>query len=307
MDKHSRFSIITSLMILLIGLVLIIPAQAEPVDDETCLTCHEGYDQTLAATVHRLASTMKSPSQTVMCASCHSGAEVHIEDPSVDNIGNPSRLSGQDAIETCSACHIAHVDLDNYGFDAHSELRLNCSGCHSVHGGNQSLLVDAGADFCYACHQSVKTQFARNSQHPVRQGNITCLSCHQFVARKDANLAYDLGRVCQDCHPQQAGPFLFEHEPNSAWAVEGSGCIECHEPHGSANDRLLRQSESNVCRQCHILPGHRLAHGGIYADNNCLSCHLEVHGSHTNRKLWDPAIAVKFGVDCFQSGCHSRN
>ena len=288
----------------------IVTGAAEVPDDETCLGCHDGYESGLRETAHRLASEVKAAKSTVSCAGCHEGGAVHIEDPSTDNIGNPARMSGHEAQNACGTCHQAHQELDNYGFDAHSMLELNCSACHKVHGGKPALLVDEGTNMCLICHDAVGADLKRRSQHPVRQGNLTCLSCHRFTKRADENVVYGHGRTCQNCHPEQGGPFLYEHDPVNAWAVDGGGCLECHESHGSENDRLLSQPSGELCRSCHI--GHT---GGRHADLwanawsrlDCRTCHSQTHGSFTSEKFLDPALGAKLGFDCYSAGCHTTS
>jgi DmsE family decaheme c-type cytochrome len=291
---------------LLVGLSDIVSAAAPPAtgpDDATCLECHDGYDKTLAATPHKLASETEKPAVKVACVSCHSGGDVHINDPSAANIGNPAKLTAKKALKVCSQCHVEHRELDNYGFDAHTNLELNCADCHNVHGGKRSLLLSDNAEFCWRCHEEIKSAFRQRSNHPVRQGNLTCLSCHRFTKRVDQNYAYDFARTCQDCHPQEGGPFPHEHAAVDAYLVNGSGCVECHDPHGSPNDMLLKQPVKQLCMECHIVPGHTTAHNGAYAGYDCLTCHTQVHGSYTNSSLLDPNLEAVFGSACY---CHNH-
>ena len=277
------------------------------VEDEVCLECHDDYEGNLAFTSHQLRSEAGWETSDVTCASCHDGAEQHVEDPSVENIDNPARLGAYEVTRVCSECHIPHVSLDNYGFDPHAVEQLNCSSCHKVHDGRQALLLDDSAEFCESCHTGPATAFARRSNHPLRQGAVTCLSCHKYTRRQDQNLTYDLDRVCRDCHPEQAGPFPFEHEAVNAYSVEGGGCIECHSPHGSDSDRLVRQRGNELCRQCHFPARHSTAHGGIWTDYACQSCHIDTHGSFVSNLYLDPDLTFKFGSNCLQTGCHSLN
>jgi DmsE family decaheme c-type cytochrome len=286
-------------------------ATSPGVDNETCFDCHDEQEVSLHRGPHRLSSTIKNPAIEVSCVSCHAGADIHIEDPSTDNITNPASLSGRDAQNVCGECHVPHTELDNYGFDMHTTIQLNCSSCHKVHSPDGNQLLNDKADFCFACHDDIKTSFSRRSNHPLFQGNVTCLSCHRFVKRHDHNQAFDLNRVCQDCHPEQSGPFPYEHNAANAYAVDGSGCVECHEPHGSEYSRLLKQPGAELCLQCHITPpGHDnmpALHGDVRNIETCYACHTDVHGSFTSHKLLDPALQAKLGSpqNCYQSGCHS--
>ncbi len=286
------------------GLVASTPPQGP--DDGTCLGCHDGYDKSLVHSPHRLGSSVQKPAAAVACISCHSGGEIHANDPSVANIGNPARLNGRDAVKACGECHQAHRQLDNYGFDAHAVQETNCSACHKVHdAAAMSSLKDNNAAFCGGCHTETATLFVRRSNHPVRQGTMNCLSCHQFAKRAADNMAYDANRVCQDCHPEQAGPFPHEHPVATAYSVEGGGCVECHNPHGSENDHLLKQPGNQLCQQCHVVPGHQTAHGGTYAGYDCMVCHTAPHGSFEDYRFLDPDLGAKLGRgSCY---CHSLN
>ena len=52
---------------------------------------------------------------------------------------------------------------------------------------------------------------------------------------------------CFNCHGDKRGPFTFEHAP-----VRFEGCQACHEPHGSANPRMLTRANVRfVCLECH--------------------------------------------------------
>lgn len=282
--------------------------QSEAVDDETCLTCHDGVDRTLAHTPHRLAMQNNGSAIKVACVSCHAGGEVHIEDPSTENIVNPANLSGQEASALCSTCHTVHRELDNFGFDAHSSQELNCAECHQVHGTKASLLLDDQSRFCTRCHQEMTSKALRRSNHPINQGVVTCLDCHSFTKLQDAKLSFELDRLCQDCHPDQAGPFPFEHAAVNGYAVDGGGCLDCHNPHGSENDHLLKQPQPQLCNSCH--GGHMTRHHGnlwddVWSEYACQTCHSDLHGSYDNAQLLDPNMDVKFSGDCFNAGCHS--
>ena len=299
--KRSLSLLFLSFLILLLSAQFAIAQDAE-VENETCLACHDGIEKTLDFTPHQLQNS----SIQINCVSCHAGGAVHADDPSVDNIVNPKNAMGIDALQACNGCHTPHATLDNLGFDIHQSQGLNCASCHNVHGGKKSLLLDDNAKFCYQCHADIKQEFSRRSNHPVNQGNITCLNCHSFAKETNNNLAYDMQRVCQDCHTEQAGPFLYEHEAATAYTVGGSGCVECHDPHGSENNYLLRQPTNNLCKSCHFEPTHETAHpGNNYSDVTCTVCHTQTHGSFTSNLLLDPNLNTKFADNCYQSGCHS--
>lgn len=281
-------------------------------DNVTCVECHDGYDKLLAQTPHRLAATSSGAAVTVACISCHAGGNEHAENPSKANITNPANLTGQKAQDACAACHLPHQEMDNYGYNAHTLQQVNCADCHRIHAKAPTvgLLIDDNTDFCGKCHQGVKTKFSRRSNHPVLQGAMTCLSCHRFSKRADMNQAYDFARVCQNCHADVTGPYQYEHDVVNGYSVQGSGCVECHDRHGSENDKLLRQPINLLCKQCHA--GHPVVpvdatsnHKAEFATMNCLTCHVDIHGSMVNRRLLDSDLPAKLGVTtCY---CHDAN
>ncbi len=278
-------------------------AQSQPTDAD-CMNCHDGYDKSLVGSAHRLGSTVTKPAVAVACISCHTGWDKHLDDPKIGNIANPSRLFGKDAVEACTACHTPHRNLDNYGGDVHTNLQTNCSSCHKVHNNSGSLLIDGDAKFCWNCHQATQTKFSRRSAHPVKQGDVTCLSCHRFTRRTDQNAAYGFDNTCRNCHSDKGGPYLHEHPVANAYMPDGNGCVECHEPHGSENDQLLKQPKALLCNHCHAVPTHNTAHGGVYAGMDCLTCHADIHGSSTSGKLLSSDISTMFGQSCW---CHGVN
>jgi DmsE family decaheme c-type cytochrome len=287
-------------------------SQATEPDDATCLGCHDGVDLTLRPTIHRLSSEVKTSKSSVACVSCHTGGSTHIEDPNKENIGNPARMTGPDALSLCSSCHVPHPEMSSFGANGHNLQQMNCASCHTVHSGKNSLLRDDQARFCLDCHPAVVNQFARRSAHPVRQQDVTCLSCHSMVQSADMEMGYSLNKVCEDCHADVAGPYLYDHEAVHGWSAEGSGCSDCHNPHGSENDKLLRQPTNQMCKQCHTVPGHAVApttvaqHRAVAADGDfsrmaCIDCHTDVHGSNNNNRLLDPDLPARSGTSCW---CH---
>lgn len=307
-NKEGIRLVLTLVMVAVLILLFSPPlfSQDSQPDDGTCLFCHENMAKTLAHTTHRLSSETEKPRVTIACVSCHTGAADHVDDPSAENIGNPATMSVGEGIELCSRCHQPHTEMGTVGFDPHIGQDLACVDCHSVHNANVSLLLDDKAEFCGKCHVAVKNDFRKRSNHPLIGENVTCISCHDFTSEGSPMYGHGLEATCANCHPEIIGPYLYEHEAISTFSTEGDdGCINCHEPHGSVNDRLLVQTGDNLCKQCHgIPPGHLTNHGGVGTLYSCITCHSGVHGSYTNRALLDPnlsTIVVEGPETCF---CH---
>ncbi len=312
MYRHMRKPNTVALMIMVVSVALCFSVARSDsganVDDATCLMCHDGMDKTLASGPHRLASEIEEPAVRVACENCHEGAAQHVDNPSRETIKTVAEMSAHDAVQLCSQCHVAHVALDNYGFDAHAVQELNCADCHKVHGSSPQLLLDDNAKFCEKCHLDKVTDGMGRTSHPIRGGFVTCLNCHRFVKRESDDVAYQLQGTCRSCHPEQAGPYLYEHDAVNAYSVENGGCTECHAPHGSENDRLLKQPGQMLCRQCHMVPTKHLynqAHGNAWARYDCTVCHTAVHGSFDSNIFLDPNLEARWGGHCFN--CHSLN
>ncbi len=279
--------------------------EADPVEDETCLTCHEDHDRQLARGPHQLSSQVTNPRSTVACVSCHAGGSRHVDDPYAGDIVNPAKATDTSVLAVCNVCHQPHTERGTVGFDPHIGLDLNCTSCHRIHSDVVSLLSDDDADFCGRCHVSVVEEFRQRSNHPLVDGGVTCLNCHDFTGDNAPNFGHGAATNCVQCHPERSGPYLFEHEATSSFATEGEGCTACHAPHGSPNERLLVRPNNTLCRHCHGLPaGHRVAHEGIANRLVCMDCHSEVHGSYDNRHLLDPDLGAKIGDGPGSCWCH---
>ncbi len=233
----------------------------------------------------------------------------------------PPSIPGAEFVgsEECATCH----DVITRDFRTATHGRLKASGangknigCESCHGPG-SLHVKAGGgrnvaiinprkspSACFQCHTEVKAAFQLPHHHPVMEGKVSCTDCHN-PHRGDAvkgggtsgSQALTGGRTglighnetCFQCHTAQSGPFVFEHE-----AVR-EGCVSCHSPHGSVNQKLLTQRNSNLCLKCHFQ--QQTQDGKIFIGDGdhttrlqqgtCWSagCHEAVHGSQTNGHL----------------------
>ncbi len=136
----------------------------------------------------------------------------------------------------------------------------------------------SSADTCMNCHGNVRAEFSYPSHHPVREGHMTCVSCHDPHGSSIGRIKSDTRPedLCTTCHAEQEGPFIFEHDPVA------EGCDTCHNPHGAVADNLLVQSEPFLCLQCHEMHFH----AGLEGDEE-----LEVH---INR--YDPVNSPSDGI-----------
>jgi DmsE family decaheme c-type cytochrome len=147
---------------------------------------------------------------------------------------------------------------------------------------DRGLLAKATeAATCYTCHTSVRGEMQRTSHHPVREGKMSCSSCHNTHGSTGKGLmkAATVNDTCYTCHQEKRGPFLWEHAPVR------ENCSNCHVPHGSNNPTLLETKGSFGCLQCHTYGGHinlpRYNRTSNPYGQGCVNCHTTQHGSNS--------------------------
>ncbi len=311
------------LTVFLVAAFFLIPAafaqaQAQPeatkpagyVGSDTCQGCHDDVFKAFQRNPHRVVETAKKYKfETMACESCHGPGAKHAETTSAEDILNPAKMNPDKADRSCLKCHLnmpTQVGRINGG---HARSQVSCTACHQVHQGRDNLRprkASAINQDCAKCHTSVWAEFQRPHRHPLPEGGMSCVDCHnphggvapgrnlRFVAANEP--------TCFRCHTNLRGPFTFEHAP-----VKLEGCQTCHMPHGSANPRMLvRHEVQQVCLECHANASVPVrgapSNGGAQVDalgglppafhnlrnprfRNCTVCHVKVHGSYVDRTL----------------------
>jgi predicted CXXCH cytochrome family protein len=236
------------------------------------------------------------------------------------SILSPPSIPGAEFVGSseCTTCHEAiardfptatHARLKAEGDNAKN---IGCESCHgpgSLHvqsGGGAHTIVNPRKSpaTCFQCHLEVKAKFDLPHHHPVLEGKVSCADCHNphkgdAIKGGGTNFPQSLkgggigllsqNQTCFQCHTAQRGPFVFEHE-----AVR-EGCVSCHSPHGSVNQRMLTERSAALCLKCHFQ--QQTADGRIFIGDSdhtarlpqatCWSagCHEAIHGSQVNSHL----------------------
>lgn len=212
---------------------------------------------------------------------------------------------GNAACADCHAHYTRSFAASPHGrFHREDVLGAGQTGCESCHGpgskhvataGAREFIVNPGRDpaACFTCHRQTHAEFNLPYRHPVLEGRLNCVDCHDphgpDLTKPAGGLAMArLNESCAACHREQARPFVFEHE------ALREGCVTCHQPHGSIAPRLLTQPDANLCLKCHAqvqLPGAvmigKTDHAQLLRLGSCWSagCHTAVHGSNIHPKM----------------------
>jgi DmsE family decaheme c-type cytochrome len=269
--------------------------------DAACVECHQ--EKATALPIHS-ALQGQSSGPRLQCETCHGSGVAHVQDPGSAGMLDPRTAPAADANRACLQCHSLSNEVDGIQHQ-HVRAGLRCAECHAAHGPGiePHLLQKPVVETCIACHGDVAAELHHVSHHPVRDGRLTCATCHMpDIEATGVRAPRGINNLCVSCHAEHDAVAPFEHPIATEFTVEGEGCTVCHAPHGSPQPRLLRRPGDALCLQCHMPPpGHRTAHGGIYAGLRCLDCHTDIHGSFTNRALLSPH---PLGEDCLT--CHGH-
>jgi len=299
-QKRPQSKFIGVSMVMLLGIVILsaipvwagVPDNAVMVGDATCLECHDDIGAAFAATMH---GTLLSSSSGSTCESCHGPGSVHVESNDPADIINPARQSQFDGKSTCLNCHNGD-HFSDWVMSDHNSADMSCGACHTIHTDYAPMTTGSINKMCTDCHLDVKAAAFMPSHHPLQEGNMSCLDCHNPHGG-DAALTHDgsTRELCFTCHAEKEGPFIFEHAPAN------EDCLLCHSPHGTVADNLLIQNEPTLCLNCHSMHFHASIEGwdGAFPDplapersgvstpdgwkkgmlTKCTQCHSEIHGS----------------------------
>jgi DmsE family decaheme c-type cytochrome len=186
----------------------------------------------------------------------------------------------------CLSCH-EKGNRTLWRGSTHETRGLTCTNCHTVMTNvtpKFQLAKLTEMDTCFQCHKNKRAEIWRSSHMPVREGKMTCSTCHNpHGSYTEAMLKEPAATVndnCYQCHAEKRGPFLWEHPPVR------ENCMNCHDAHGSINDFLLKISRPRLCQQCHANlvghPGNPRNPQSLYAINReCQNCHSQHHGSNS--------------------------
>jgi DmsE family decaheme c-type cytochrome len=257
---------------------------------EVCAACHDAAVASLAKTAHGRTSVADWQG-AVSCETCHGSGAAHAESGDPSLIRSFAALSAAERSATCLGCH-EQGERSHWQGSPHDGRNLSCLTCHTIHQGEtpHASLLTEGSEFdtCGACHLRRKATLMRSAHMPLREGTMSCSSCHEpHGSTGPALLRQDsINDNCTSCHAEKQSPVLWEHPPVR------ENCLNCHDPHGSLHPRMQIAKQPRLCQQCHdearhptqpyadATPGPEFFPNSRMFDRGCLNCHSMIHGSN---------------------------
>ncbi len=205
---------------------------------DACVLCHGDQEKSIAHSRHGQTKDPRSPAATLGCESCHGPGQAHIDDDAKGHIKKFSALKPAEINETCLTCHNRGNHAAWEG-STHEARNLACTTCHSVHkpvSFEHQLVKPTETQLCATCHRQQVVKTERAVAHmPVREGKLSCSSCHNphgsISNVKNLKVGSSVNELCTSCHAEMRGPMLWEHAagprelhdvPRSARLVERS-------------------------------------------------------------------------------------
>ena len=269
------------------------PADSNYVGAETCKGCHEEqYNKFAKTRMGRLfLFQARDAAEKNACENCHGPGKAHVEAGGGKGKGGMITFAKNDPTpvtkrnQICLDCHTKGARIFWQG-STHDARNVACTSCHTLMDNvtpRHQLAKANEIETCGTCHLQKRAQTMRSSHMPVREGKMTCSSCHSPHGAVTPALLKEnsLNDSCFTCHAEKRGPFLWNHQPVL------DSCANCHDPHGSNHDAMLKLAKPRLCQQCHTESGHvsrpygRLATQQKFVmGRSCNDCHVAVHGSN---------------------------
>jgi len=267
------------------------PATNGYVGAETCKGCHEEafkkFEQTAMGRL--FLKHPRNSKEQMGCENCHGPGKAHVDAGGGKGVGGLISFSKNDRTPveqrnaTCLQCHEKGARLFWQG-SPHESRDVACTNCHKIMEtvSERSQLAKATEiETCGQCHLQKRAQQMRTSHMPLREGKMTCTSCHNPHGTVTEKLlkANSVNDTCYTCHAEKRGPFLWEHPP----VMES--CTNCHDPHGSNHEKMLKTAKPRLCEQCHVETRHPTRpqdtrQTRFVMGRQCTNCHFNIHGSN---------------------------
>lgn len=217
------------------------------VGSQTCMKCHMSQAETFSKTLmgQIFLKNPRSDHEKLGCEACHGPGSAHVAAGGAEDTGGPGLVT----------------------FDADSPRP-----------------IEERNKVCLGCHENGQRTLWSGSQHETR--GLACTSCHQIMDKaspRNQLLRATEIETCTQCHKdRKAQLWRSSHMPLREGKLQ---CTSCHNPHGTANQKLLKEATVNeTCYTCHAEKRGPFLFEHEPVRDNCMNCH-EPHGSIHERLL----------------------
>ena len=203
--------------------------------------------------------------------------------------------------KVCLTCHATQAEA--FGKTLMGRIgktqqgKFDCENCHgpgSAHakagggrgvGGiisfrpeDQTRTAEENNAGCLNCHKKGDRAYWDGSTHETR--GLMCTNCHTImkpVSRKNQLKTAVEPETCFQCHKDRRAQMArSSHMPLREGKMV---CSDCHNPHGSATESLLKANSVNdTCYKCHAEKRGPFLFEHTPVRENCANCH-DPHGS----------------------------
>lgn len=201
-----------------------------------CTNCHSNLIPANASFTHY-------PAAANLCGTCHDASANHVAG------SDKKGVTTKKADDSCYQCHLKKDDKPH----VHPALQMgdpSCTNCHDPHSANHRYFVREASigELCMNCHEPHEGK----SIHGAEKVEKNCLNCHNPHSSSETKLLnMPSGDLCLSCHDKEI-PTQFatpaRNIPNIKKKMKDvpfqhvgalDGCMTCHKPHSSPNERLL--------------------------------------------------------------------
>lgn len=227
-----------------------------------CANCHTvGFDK----------EKLEWTELGIGCESCHGPGGAHAEEPTINNILSPKRMTKTVAGDMCGRCHTRGKTPDGKW-----EFPADVQAGEIIH----------PSDFTPVSYETTKSWWPDGAVREHRQqwiqwkqtshylAGVDCVSCHtvhsqstKFATREQPNV------LCRGCHPDISTDPVNGHAP-IAGAPQHSDCVGCHMP---ATGKSADFGDERDHRFTVIKPEVTIRLGGgdqKKQPNSCNTCHF---------------------------------
>ena len=230
-----------------------------PVNVNACDSCHKLADEK----THHFVQKREKAEQCSFCHQTRKPEDAFLHKPVTEGDcigchnphgGNDKRfLHGNTMSDLCFRCH---EDTISSKTAVHGPVALGaCDACHQPHSSKFPKLVNAqGTEFCFSCHDQMKTQMVSAKFVHKVVSDKGCNDCHDVHASNHRKqLVAEPQELCVSCHKpiqQLAMSAPVKHEA----VTMKNGCMNCHTPHSSDRAKLMKVASATACLACHDKP-----------------------------------------------------